>query len=670
MTRVRRIGIAVAALGVATAPSFAQAPAADPRASSITIAWLDVPVADALERLAASGPMNLVWDAATVRAARAPRVSCRAERATPEQVLGCVTREAGLDWYRLSSGTYVVIARAEAAPGYGAVAGFVVDAVSGAPVPAARVWIADAPPPRVVGDDGGFVFDRLLPGRYELMVQAIGYRPVRRGLEIAREGRERTRVSLEPIGEASLPIIVSGVRAGTASGALGGTVMADSALASVVAPPAFVMPGAATPLGVSRRDGTGDLHLQGGDIGEHPWRLDGVPLFDAAALSGLLGTVAPIAVDRLAIRRSGFRAADGSFAAGAIDLTHDLGAGRARAARAIVAADPLAVTARLSTPLRLAGATGEAMVAAREGTWGATAPAALTSAIRTWNAPDPVLLQRLSGFGALPGMHDLEQARFVTGGRETVGLRDLHAAARLSWQDLRTVEASAFRTSHAMSWAGTAADASGRALRTRDAYAWRTTGGQAAVRALLGTRVRQYVQARAVVHTLGHEADMAMALPGGPAMAGREGNRVEEIGLRAEWTTGGATGWELAGGVDLAQTRASVDLANAVLRPITAGARVARATAWGDATWPLGGATFLETGVRITQLETGRTYAEPRVALRGEGGGVRPWAWRVAGGGYHQFVSQFDIAATAPMAFVPSVRFWLPMDGRSGVATA
>ena len=665
MTARHLLPLAVA-LGLAASPG----PAAAQDRGSLVSAWQDVPVAEALARLAAAGPMSLVWDAATVRAARVARVSCRLLDATPEHVLGCITREAGLDWYRLSSGTYVVIARAEAAPGFAALAGRVVDATSGTPVPAARIWMADAPPPRVAGEDGGFTFDRLLPGRYELMVQAIGYRPARQRIDLTRDARERMRVALEPLAEAALPIVVNGVRAGTASGALGASALADSTLPTMLATPAFMLPGAVQPLGVSRRDGIGDVHLQGGDVGEHPWRLDGVPLFDAAALSGLLGAVAPVAIERLVVRRSGFRAADGSFAAGAIDLTHSLEAGRVPTTRAMVSADPLAVSARVVAPMRMAGATGLSMVAAREGTWGLTAPAALTSAIRGWNAPDAVLLQRLSGFGALPGMHDLEQASFAPGGRETVALRDLHAATRLTWRNLQTLEASAFRTSHAMAWAGAAADGQGRALTTRDAYAWRTTGGQVGTRALLGTRVRQYVQARAVVHSLAHDAAMSMNGATPSAMAGREGNRVEELGLRAEWTAGGASGWELAGGLDAAQTRASVDLANAVLRPLAASARVARLTAWGDATWALGGATFLETGLRVTQLETGRTYAEPRVALRGEGGVARPWAWRVAGGGYHQFVSQFDVASTAPMAFVPSVRFWLPMDGRSGVATS
>lgn len=673
MTWWRRLHVALLACVAATATASGQSAAVP----SLTVAWQDLPVPEALQRLAAAGPMSLVWDAAAVRAARAPRISCRLDDATPEQVLSCVTREAGLDWYRLSSGTYVVIARAEAAPAYAALGGLVVDAVTGAPVPAAVVRLAERPLPHVAGDDGGFAFDRLPPGRYDLTVRAIGYRPLRRLVDLGPSARERSRVALEPVAALPAPIVVAGLRAGSASAGLGASSVADSAVAPLLVGPAFSMPGSAAPLGVSRRDGTGDLHLQGGDVGEHPWRLDGVPLYDAAALSGLLGSVAPLAIDRLTVRRSGFRARDGSFATGAIDLSHGLrpsGAPAGAAApRAVVAADPLAVSARLGAPLRAFGARGEGMVAIREGTWGRTAPAALTSAIRAWSAPDPLLLRRVGGFGALEMMNGIEGSRFATVGREAVALREGHAAARLDWRDLRTLEATAFHAVHGIGVDGTAADSLGRSLETRDAYAWRATGGQIAFRSLLGTRVRQVLQVRTVVHALDRESQMRLLSPviaQAAAIPGREGNRIEEVGARAEWTATGASGWDVAGGVDAARTGASVNLVNGVLRPVAAEARVARLTLWGDATWPVGRGWFLEGGLRVTQLETGRTYGEPRLALRAEGGGDRPWAWRLAGGGYHQFVSQFDVASTSPMAFVPSVRFWLPMDGRLGVARA
>ncbi len=56
---------------------------------------------------------------------------------------------------------------------------------------------------------------------------------------------------------------------------------------------------------------------------------------------------------------------------------------------------------------------------------------------------------------------------------------------------------------------------------------------------------------------------------------------------------------------------------------------------------------------------------EPRLALRGEGitANLGRVAWRVGGGTYRQYVTQFDVATTAPNALLPSMRFWLPVDG-------
>ena len=97
-----------------------------------------------------------------------------------------------------------------------------------------------------------------------------------------------------------------------------------------------------------------------------------------------------------------------------------------------------------------------------------------------------------------------------------------------------------------------------------------------------------------------------------------------------------------------------------------------RATAWGDLTTRVGRATWLESGLRVTRLAAGRVYAEPRVGLRREGETARAgaYSWRVAAGGYQQFVNQFDLATTMPVALVPSLRFWLPADGTRGVPTS
>jgi hypothetical protein len=196
------------------------------------------------------------------------------------------------------------------------------------------------------------------------------------------------------------------------------------------------------------------------------------------------------------------------------------------------------------------------------------------------------------------------------------------------------LELSAFGTQHALDRRGAMADSLARALRTREAYEWTTNGGQVTYRSFLGARVAQRLQLRAVEHALHQHSAMAMVSPAAASMSGDERNRVRELALAAEWQLTGRERWELAAGVELADTRATLGLANRVLRPLEVDTRVARVSAFGDATWRLGKGTWLETGLRVVQLETGRTYGEPRLGVRGEGSSDtgRRWAWRVAGG--------------------------------------
>jgi hypothetical protein len=672
------LGAAALCLSAAApCPVTAQGRAAD-SVAAISVAFIGVPVAEALGRLAELGRLNLVWSTDVLAAAargRSARVTCRLTEAAPEAVLRCIVREAGLDFYRLSSGTYVVIARAEDAPGYASLAALVVDGASGTPIPAARIRLAEVPAPRLSNGDGVVAFDRLAPGRYDVLVQAVGYRPLRLELDLPRAGTVRHRFALQRTAAVVTPIVINSLAAASASRSLGGSTL-DEAAAAALRGPALFVPGTMAVLGVSRRDGVGDLHIQGGDVGEHPWHLDGVPLFDAAALSGLVGVVAAPAIERLTVQRAGFRAANGSFTVGTIDLAHALGDEGVRARPAVRwDADPLSTSVRLTSPWTAGGVRGQGMLAARQGLWRWTAPGALARAIRDWNVPDPVLLDRLTGFSALPGLGALDAATFeASGGSDDVAVRDLHAAVRLELPGFQWLDASLFGTSNGLRREGRATDADARAMHSSEAFAWHTTGGQVAHRALLGRGVLQRVQLRAVTHRLSHAASMGMTGVVPIEMAGHEANRIREIGLRSEWTVTGAERWDLTAGLDLADSRARLDLANRVLRPLDITAAVGRFAAFGDANWRLGGGHWLETGLRITQLTSGRTFGEPRLALRGESAGDRDGApavaWRLAGGGFHQFVNQFDVATTSPVAVTPSVRFWLPTDGRQGVPTA
>lgn len=679
----RHVAAGVALLTVMSLPSVAntQAPPAsreratsDAGARQLSIAFVQTPIAEALERLAAAAQLSLLWDARVLEAAAArrggtPRVSCRFERAAAERVLGCITREAGLDYYRLSSGTYVVIARAEEAPGYASLLGVVVDSATGVPVPSARVQLAEHDAPRVANDDGYFAFDRLLPGRYDVMVRAVGYRPRRLALDVGERGRLQQRVPLARVEALATPIIVNGIAPSLSTTGPTSTELSPVEAGALVRSPGLFLPGAVSVLGVSRRDGTGDLHIQGGEVGEHQWRVDGIPMFDAAALSGLVGVIAAPAIDRLTVRRAGFRARDGSLMSGAFDLTHALGNDEGRTgASGVVQGDPFAASGRITAPFTVGGRDVQTMVAARQGMWRWTAPQALRRAIREWNAPDPVLLHRLSGFGALPGMSNLDGTPFASsGGDDAVSIQDAHAAVRADLPRFQRLDASVLSTTHTLERDGRSTDAQQRSLRSTEAYRWTTVGGQLSHRALLGGRVMQRLQLRGVEHALQHHSAMTMAAAINAGMDGRERNTIREVALAGEWVAAGGDRWEVTSGVELTHARAQLALANAVLRPIAVDVGVVRGAAFGDATFQLWDGLWLEGGLRVTQLQRGGTFAEPRVALRGDGGRL---AWRLSGGGYHQFVNQFDIATTSPVGLVPSLRLWLPSDGQGRVPQA
>ena len=70
---------------------------------------------------------------------RGRRTTCRIEGGSPEALLRCVVDGAGLDFYRLSSGTYVVISGPEGVPAYGSLAGLALLAIAWAPSLAATV---------------------------------------------------------------------------------------------------------------------------------------------------------------------------------------------------------------------------------------------------------------------------------------------------------------------------------------------------------------------------------------------------------------------------------------------------------------------------------------------------------------------------------------------------
>lgn len=659
----------------------------------VTMALRGVPLATALERLVTASGISLQYDTRVLRrGAEPPSIFCRVDDAPAEELLGCIVREAGLDYYRLSSGTYVVIARAEEAPAYATLSGIVLDASSGSPLPQARVGLDERPDVRIANDAGSFAFGRLPPGTYRLSVQAIGYEPWRREITVPRDGRVRERILLRRYAVMTTPIVVNGLQPGTASSALGGIAFTGDVATPLVLGPGLFMPGAPSALGLTRRDGVGDLHIQGGEAGEHVWRLDGVPIFDAATLAGVFGAFSPLAIDELKVRRAGYEARSGSFSAGVIDLAHGfgdrtLGLGVQSAAQV----DPFSASARVVIPATPRGVRVTTMLSARSGLWDVYRPNALAQAIREWNVPDPVLLGRLTSAGRTlaSDLQTTSRPYTIESGTTDVRLQDLHLASRAEIGAFQRVTGSLYVGRHGVATTTEAipflsplerssdvlvSAAERQVTRARDAYAWRTVAAQVRHEQLHGARVSHLIQLRGSEHSLDH--DYALFLGAAPLAQDpprRDGNRVREFALVGNVQVAGGSAWNLDTGTEIAWTDAQLDLRNGVLRALATDVSAWRMAGHVDVQRRLGSRTWVDAGIRGTQLfATGRAYLEPRLAVRADGESERfgPWAWRLGGGVYRQYVNQYDVATSNPTALVPSVRFWLPTTGGEGVATA
>ncbi len=633
-----------------------------------SLALRDVPLEEAVEALVAQTGISLVYGAEVDGA----RVFCRAVEALPEDLLRCIVESAGVDYYRMSSGTYVVIEKAEEAPRYGDLAGVVLDGETGEPLPGASVLLADALVGMASNEAGLFAFSRLAPGPYVVVASFLGYEPVADSVWVPPDGRARRALALRPKRLRAAPLVVDGLQR-RAVGLLPGQAEVEAEQLRSAAPGAPA--GSALLLGVGSRPLAADLHIQGGETGEHVTRLDGALVYDPVALGRLVGAFSPLAVERLTVRKAGFGASHGSYTAGLVEVAQAL----PPRATATVQADPYSLNAQAA----LGGARAVVAVTGRTSLWSLARPPALDAALRRWNRADPVLTAALTGepvahLGFEPHAHGSD-----------VGFSDLHAAARLRLGPFRTLRASAYRGSSEVATelleAGVGDGGRDEVIvLSRDRYAWTNLTGRVRVEALLGARVLAQAGLRGSRHTLGHayqtvrgaevgyagqggvdgfEGDLRALLDGQPLPD--DGSRVAEWALDGRFDLSLAPGHVLETGLEAVRTSHAFHLGSPYFRRLRSGGTQSRLAVFANDQVALAPSVTLEAGVRLTWVP-GRAaaYAEPRLAVRYDAARspVGPASLRLAGGLYRQFVNQFDLTNVGPSAVVPSVRFWLPVD--------
>ena len=668
--------------------AWAQTP--EPRTS---LALRGVPLEDAIERFVDATDIAVSYDPRLVRGRRA---FCAVEDAPPEAVLQCILRDSGLDYVRLSSGTYVLTAPAEAPPARGHLAGTVTDRATSAPLADAHVHLTGTQRGTTTNRAGQFVFPALLPGTYTVRVSHLGYRTWADTVQVSPADRTHAAAALrsEPI--FITPVVVDGAQQrAEARWASQRSVRAE-------APPVGQAAGAQAPYrglgalsGVRLNDVTADVHLQGSRPGAHQLRLDGVPVYLPRTTLGLIGPFSAFAIDRVTVEKAGFAAAYGSQTAGIVSAEHALAAQN----RADVQIDPLSADARVQGTRPLGGSKRvAAMGAARVGLWDVYEPSRLRDVLASWSAPDPFLLQ-----SANEAIGRTLPITPTTPTDPTAHFADVHAAARVNLSPLRTLRASGYHgrrrlTGGIFRGLGITPDqaTTEALLTTQDDYQWTNTLGQISYDAVLGDRTLFSAQLRGSRYALDHTYDIldslrvletaeGMEAIGRSTLSVDDGNTVRTVALDGSvdyaWRA-----HDVQGGVAVAHTQSTFALYGARLIGLNRDLAFSEAfdalssgppqrvqhradrwaiSAFASDTWTLSDPWATTLGVRLTYLPRRATvYAEPRLAFRYQRpeSAVGAWSARTAAGLYRQFTQQTDVSVLNAGALLPAARVWLPLD--------
>ncbi|MFB6248504.1 MAG: carboxypeptidase-like regulatory domain-containing protein [Salinibacter sp.] len=666
------VGLAGMLLGTIRPAHAQEADTSRAAEARYTLALRGVPLDEALQTLVSRARIDLAYSTALTEGRT---VYCQAQDARVERLLSCVLEGTGVEYLRTASGSYLLVESPDAPPPVGRIAGRVVDATTGEPLPNANVLLADAGTGTATNQAGQFAVAPVLAGEHRLVVTYVGYQTAVDSVQVPPHGRDTVRVALSRNVMETRPVIVDGLQRRLPSGTLGRAGLDPSALArpSARGTP-DVLRSASRQVGVSLNRPLAEISVQGGDGGEHVMHLDGVPVREPVSLGGLLSAFSPQALGRLTVHKAGFGAAEGSYTAGVLEARHDLS--RAEAPHAALRVDPLSVDGRADVEWQVGGGTGRAMVAARSSLWDAYRAPSLHSLLDTRTALDRPLTPSWTG-RPLPAPFAATQRRAAH-----VQFRDLHGAVRQEITPFQQLFVSGYRGTTRLGTDVASVVPEGdrrRLLLSQDRYDWTNSAVQGRYEWLVGGRASGSLQLWGSRHDsntfFGFRADSLLddgTRPTPPVADERivdahsgEGNQIAEWGARATVDVSVSSDVRVRAGVAPRFLRGTFRVRNPFLGVLEHTSSDWRVGSYAEAEVSPGLNLTATAGTRLTYLRArDAVYAEPRLSLRYDGwttplGDV---AVRLAGGLYRQYVTQAEISSAGPTSVVPSVQFWLPVD--------
>ncbi len=604
------------------------------------------------------------------------------ERVSAEEDLRALLQGTGLSLHRLSSGT-LSLKRNVAPVLRGSLSGYVLDQMQGTPLPRAHVWFENTTRGAATNAFGRFALDALDPGVYALLVTHVGYasKPVLVEIQPGQHSEIFVELRIKPT--ALLPIIIDSERAFDATVPYN-TLSADAVNQISGLGTADLIHNINTLPGVRVGDATSEVHIQGGDRGEHQFLLDGALIFEPVHLFGLVGAFNPFAVSRITVDKAGFSASKGSYLAGVISAEHALTDTDNHPLD--VQIDPLSLNVRLNLSAgQSEGMHGEFMAAVRRSTWdsylSALRSATIDSMLLDRNEPDAFLLR--ASLYPLKALNLPAYERY-TGQLDTLpepaipdmSFNDIHLAGRVRFKNTHMVHGSYYRGGNQLRGRRliTALDTTTYDQPNLDQYDWINENAQLRWTALPTANVFVATRLRSSLYRLNHEYSAldrqnARTVAGGARdlfglVETEDANRIRESVLESALDYSHRGGY-LHTGFELINSKHRFIISDVFSRSI-----IHRESAWRMAFFAeekltaIPRVTITGSG-RVTYLDSRATfYAEPRLELRYTAplGSSAKVSVRGAGGVYYQFLNQFEISTISPTTLFPSTRFWMPVD--------
>ena len=631
-----------------------------------------IPLREAIVRFQGAWRVDISYDASLLDGRWTSWT--RPEESNAEADLARLLEGTGLKPHRLAGGSLSVVLTPQA----GIIVGRVLQASADTPLSRAHVQV-ETPEKlhiRLTDAGGRFRIPGLLPGTYKVVASHVGFAPDSALVTLAAGATSELTIRLSLVSkelppvlieaavtDLSIPEILSNVRGREEVSLVAGLGTPDVIRSLDRAP------------GIQVGDLSGNVHIQGGDAGEHRFLLDGNSIFFPLHVLGLVGSINPFAVDRVEVSKAGFGAPEGSYLSGVIHASHALRDSAGYFGDFQI--DPLSLNARLGADI---GARVNFMGAVRRSLWNSVPwlrSSAIDSLLLSWNAPDK-FLQRASFFtvqSLQPQLYDLFIQRLdgvPPPDLPDISFSDIHLAARVGLGGGIALSPSYFRSSSGILGRRLIASLleDDESVAQPDQYEWKNESAQVTYSHVMGTSTLATVQARTSHYRLAHTFAGLSRQDAQTVIYDRlffnlepvdNGNEIREYGLGVGLDVQHAYGtFEM--GAELVGTRHRFTLPSIFPQTINVDGASVRFAAYAEDTNSIAPGVTLTLGSRLTySREQARWYAEPRSALAVDIEDL--FAIQLAAGQYYQFVNQFEVTTLSPSAIVPYKRFWLPVDG-------